>query len=335
MRGTAISAVARSRLIVRMISDGFVESSNTVVAPSSGGTNSAITCPKTWLSGTSETNRSGCIHFSYLRYGSMPRSSGSRLARKFPCVKTTPRGSAVVPDVNKISAIWFRVTGSSASRVKSATRAPGTKGTPRVISSKTTAAELAVPLRISGFPLAAKTNFAFVSRATRDANSIVAPSSSGTATAPRSKHPQNAATHSNEFGPHKITRSPVCTPRSRSKTAQLTAQSISCAYVQLSRRYPRRCTTAASRAYAANSANSEFRLALAISIRATSHARRHARHVRPQKILEFYAASLRDIVENATEGTLGTPATQSSVTTYTSAASNEKSEVEKRSSQIQ
>src|SRR6185295_6507423 len=44
----------------------------------------------------------------------MPRSSGSRLARKFPWVRTTPRGSAVVPEVKRICATWLRVMGWSA-----------------------------------------------------------------------------------------------------------------------------------------------------------------------------------------------------------------------------
>src|SRR5258707_13889946 len=47
---------------------------------------------KTWLSGTRVTKRNGCNHRSYFRYGVIPRSSGSRLARKFPWVRTTPRG---------------------------------------------------------------------------------------------------------------------------------------------------------------------------------------------------------------------------------------------------
>ena len=59
IRGTAIKAVARSRFTVRMISAGFADGSNTTVAPSSGGTNKAMNCPNTWLSGTSVTNRKG------------------------------------------------------------------------------------------------------------------------------------------------------------------------------------------------------------------------------------------------------------------------------------
>ncbi len=59
MRGTAISRVARSRLMVRKISLGLAEFSKTTVAPRSGGTNSAMNCPKTWLSGTRETKRNG------------------------------------------------------------------------------------------------------------------------------------------------------------------------------------------------------------------------------------------------------------------------------------
>jgi len=46
-----MSAVARSFLIVRIISDGFADASKTTVAPSSGGTNSVINWPKTWLNG--------------------------------------------------------------------------------------------------------------------------------------------------------------------------------------------------------------------------------------------------------------------------------------------
>src|SRR6476660_755900 len=47
MRGTAISAVARSHLVVRMISEGLAEFSRTTAAPSSGGTKSAMNWPKT------------------------------------------------------------------------------------------------------------------------------------------------------------------------------------------------------------------------------------------------------------------------------------------------
>ena len=99
MRGTAISAVARSCLMVRMISAGLLDGSNTTAAPSSGGTNNARNWPKTWLNGTRVTKRNGWNQCSYFRYSSMPRSSGSRFARKLPCVRTTPRGSAVVPEV--------------------------------------------------------------------------------------------------------------------------------------------------------------------------------------------------------------------------------------------
>jgi hypothetical protein len=78
-------------------------------------------------------------------------------------------------------------------------------------------------------PRSAIINLADVSRATRAANSTVAPSSIGTATAPRSKHPQNAAIHSAPLGPHRITRSPVRMPFSRNNPAHETATLANCA----------------------------------------------------------------------------------------------------------
>src|SRR5690242_3674264 len=98
------------------------------------------------------------------------------------------------------------------------------------------------------------------SRATRSAKSIVAPSSMGTATAPRKRHPQNAAAHSALFGPQSRTRSPVRIPRSFSSAAQTTATLASLPKVQFSRRYPRLCTNAKSSRYRSNSRKRDKRL---------------------------------------------------------------------------
>ena len=48
---------------------------------------------------------------SYLKYLPISRSSGSRLARMLPWEMTTPRGSAVVPEVKTISTMSSRVRG--------------------------------------------------------------------------------------------------------------------------------------------------------------------------------------------------------------------------------
>src|SRR5450432_1030087 len=58
-----------------------------------------------------------------------------------------------------------------------------------------------------------KAIFIAASLITRETNSKVDESSRGTATAPRNRQPQNAATHSNELGAQSSTRSLVRTPR--------------------------------------------------------------------------------------------------------------------------
>src|SRR5260221_9551302 len=55
---------------------------------------------------------------------------------------------------------------------------------------------------------------------TRAAKSGVEESSRATTTAPQSRQPQNAATHSAEFGAHSNTRSPVRTPFSFNRMAR-------------------------------------------------------------------------------------------------------------------
>ncbi len=65
-------------------------------------------------------------------------------------------------------------------------------------------------------------------RATRPAKSAAAPSSIGTATTPRIAHPKNAATHSAQFSPHSITRSPLPIPRASNSSAKREAISKTC-----------------------------------------------------------------------------------------------------------
>src|SRR2546425_6088797 len=67
-----------------------------------------MNCPKTWLRGTRFRKRMGWKKRSYFRYFLISVSSGSRLARILPCVITTPRGSAVVPEVKIISSVELR-----------------------------------------------------------------------------------------------------------------------------------------------------------------------------------------------------------------------------------
>src|SRR4029077_10219431 len=179
----------------------------------------------------------------------MPRSRGSRLARKFPWVRTTPRGSAVVPEVKRTCAMWLRGMGWSAGdwwggRGDSASREPGllmvasvvrlTGAQPIVAVLLGGAARLAASGQSSrwsvamegpsgGLLLVVKAMRADVSRATRDANSTVAPSSNGTATAPSRRQDQKADIHSALLGPQRRTRSPVPTPFWRSSNVPANA----------------------------------------------------------------------------------------------------------------
>src|SRR5262245_65562762 len=58
-----------------------------------------------WLSGSRFRKRIGRNGSVYLRYFAISRSIGTMLARMFLCVRTTPLGSAVAPDVKMISAV--------------------------------------------------------------------------------------------------------------------------------------------------------------------------------------------------------------------------------------
>src|SRR5262245_48044205 len=70
-----------------------------------GGTNVAIAWPNIWLSGSRFRNLSGRNGSVYFLYFAISRSIGTMLARMFLCVRTTPFGSAVAPDVKIISAV--------------------------------------------------------------------------------------------------------------------------------------------------------------------------------------------------------------------------------------
>ncbi len=108
-RGTATTTETRSSLMVRMTSLGFSVSWKSTVPASNCGRNMPRNCPKTWLSGSRLRKRSGWKMRSYFRYPAIWRSSGSRFARMLPCVITTPRGSAVVPEVKTISTMSSRL----------------------------------------------------------------------------------------------------------------------------------------------------------------------------------------------------------------------------------
>src|SRR5262245_60062911 len=58
-----------------------------------------------WLNGSRFRKRIGLKGIVYLRYFAISRSIGTMLARMFLCVRTTPLGSAVAPDVKMISAV--------------------------------------------------------------------------------------------------------------------------------------------------------------------------------------------------------------------------------------
>ena len=126
-------------------------------------------------------------------------SIGLRLASRLPCVSTTPRGSAVVPEVKTIWAVSSRVRGMGAST------SPGrwASDSRRFSSSRCGHAAAA-----SANAFEQTTSLASTSLATRCMKSGAAILSMGTATTPRSMHPRKAATHSGEFSPQSTTRSP-------------------------------------------------------------------------------------------------------------------------------
>ena len=129
---------------------------------------------------------------SYFRYLPISRSSGSRFARMFPCEMTTPRGSAVVPEVKTICTMSSRVSGGgvtgASERAARCSRAvfpdpsEGTPGNLVVLASRRTASR-----RLARRCAAAKSAAAILSM--------------GTTMAPRSRHPKKAATHSAQFSP--------------------------------------------------------------------------------------------------------------------------------------
>src|SRR6202020_2745572 len=79
-----------------------------------------------------------------------------------------------------------------------------------LISSKSTTAAAPVLLASAVACRREQThNFASTCPATRAAKSADAASSIGTTVTPHKAHPKNAATHSAQFSPHNITRSPL------------------------------------------------------------------------------------------------------------------------------
>src|SRR5260221_9023644 len=58
-----------------------------------------------WLSGRRFRNRMGRNGRVYFLYLAISRSIGTMFARMFLCVRTTPFGSAVAPEVKMISAV--------------------------------------------------------------------------------------------------------------------------------------------------------------------------------------------------------------------------------------
>ncbi len=123
---------------------------------------------------------------------------GSRFESTFPCVRTTPRGSAVVPDVKTISRGSLRcrplVSYGSGDR-------------PLTISGRSSRTMAAIPVGC-GISREITANRGAASAITRLANSGDAMASIGTTIAPRSRHPMNTASHSPVFGPKRNTRSP-------------------------------------------------------------------------------------------------------------------------------
>jgi hypothetical protein len=87
------------------ISSGANVRLKTTTPERSGGTNVAIACPNMWLSGSRFRNLIGRNGLAYFLYFPISRSIGTTLARMFRCVRTTPLGSDVAPDVKITSAI--------------------------------------------------------------------------------------------------------------------------------------------------------------------------------------------------------------------------------------
>src|SRR5687768_10623396 len=67
-----------------------------------------INCPNTWLNGSKHRNRNGWTSRSHFAYLLNSISIGLRFASRLRCVRHTPFGSAVVPEVKTI---WTRSSG--------------------------------------------------------------------------------------------------------------------------------------------------------------------------------------------------------------------------------
>ena len=95
---------------------------NTTVPSSIGGTNVAMAWPNMWLSGNRFRKRIGKNGLPYVLYFRTSRSTGMMLARTLRCVRTTPLGSAVAPEVKMISTVSSRVTGTGRKAAASSAR---------------------------------------------------------------------------------------------------------------------------------------------------------------------------------------------------------------------
>ena len=135
-------------------------------------------------------------------------SSGATFESTFPCVMTTPFGSAVVPEVKTIC----RMSSGVRAVCASARHEGSWLWPPRFVesSSKVRAgiAKLLFAKSAACCPDATK-SLASTWFATRDAKSSEAASSIGTITTPRNAHPKNAPTHCAPLGPQSMTRSPL------------------------------------------------------------------------------------------------------------------------------
>jgi len=113
MCGTVISAVARSRFTVRITSMAFGDGSKTTAAPSSGGTNNAMNWPKTWLRGTEPRSAGGEATARTCDTGD-PALERLEICQEIAVSQNDATRFAVVPEVNRICAMWSRMIGSSA-----------------------------------------------------------------------------------------------------------------------------------------------------------------------------------------------------------------------------
>ena len=200
--GTSSIMLTRRSCIVLTRMAGCRLVTKVMLAPQPRPANSDPICSNMWLSGSRLSIRNEASP-------GITCCTECRLAIRLPCVSSTPLASPVVPEVNMISARSSppREAGAASGRwyirpSRSSNRIAGRSSS----ASPTIAREVNAS---TGSVLAV----------TCCTKSAVERMSRGTRMAPMRRHPKKANTQCGAFGPHRMTRSPLPTPRSRSSAA--------------------------------------------------------------------------------------------------------------------